>query len=158
MSERTPREKETLMFATPEQASAWREDVGQKIDQQRGAVRQDREIVAEAVSQQFAQYGEAGGTISHPWEHTPAEHEEVQVLVDTAFAEDLPAALKLAKKSSSYPRNLDLLHDLLTSEMYDLVKEGDLGRQPLGLWITEVSVIILLAVLGVLLLLATALT
>ncbi len=145
------------MFATPEAAQAFRESVGGALKRQTSTVRRDKEIVGEAVAAQFAQYGEAAGTITHPWDHTPAEHEEVQALVDKAFAEDLPAALKVAKKSPSYPRNLDLLHDLLTKEMYELVKQGELGKQPLGLWLTEVAVIILLAALGTLLLFATAL-
>lgn len=156
MAERSPREKETLIFATPDQAEVFREQVGETLAAQpRGRVRRDKEIVGEAVADQFAQYGEAA-TITHPWEHTPGEHEDVQMLVDLAFAEDLPAALKLAKKSPAYPRNLDLFHDLLTSEMYELVRQTDLTRQPLSLWLTEVAVIILLAVLGVLLLLIAA--
>lgn len=145
------------MFATPEAAQVFRENVGEKLAAQpKGRVRRDKEIVGEVVAGQFAQYGE-GASITHPWEHTPTEHEEVQALVDMAFAEDLPAALKAAKQSSSYPRNLDLFHDLLTNEMYELVRQTNLTNQPLGLWLTEVAVIILLAALGVLLLIAVAL-
>lgn len=144
------------MFATPEAAQAFRENVGEKLAAQpKGKVRRDKEIVGEAVAQEFAQHGEAA-SITHPWEHTPAEHEQVQGLVDMAFAEDLPAALRAAKKSSSYPRNLDLFHDLLTSEMYELVKQANLTKQPLSLWLTEVVVILLLAALGVLLLMTLA--
>ncbi|MBI3255762.1 MAG: hypothetical protein HYZ63_02215 [Candidatus Andersenbacteria bacterium] len=155
--ERNPKEKETLMFATPEAAQAWREGVGEKLAAQpKGRVRRDKEIVGEAVADQFSQHGEAA-SITHPWEHTPAEHEEVQLLVDMAFAEDLPTALRAAKKSPTYPRNLDLFHDLLTNEMYELVRQTHLTKQPLGLWLTEVAVIILLAALGVLLLIAVAL-
>lgn len=156
MPERTPREKETLMFATPETAQAWRERVSESLAMQRPGVRADREVVSQAVAHEFEAAGEAVATIRHPWEHTPAEHEEVQQLVDEAFVKDLPAALATARKSPHYPRNLDLFHDLLTSEMYEHVKMSGLSKQPLMLWVTEIVVIVLLAALGVLLLLVTA--
>ena|SRR3989344_7226484 len=157
MSERSPRGKETLIFATPQEAQAWREVVAEKVAQQRkSVVRQDKEIVGQAVQQEFNRQGEAVGMISHPWEHTSAEHEEVQGLVDMAFEADLPAALKAARQSPHYPRNMDLFHDLLTSEMYKFVREGNLTQQPLGLWIIEAAAILLTAALGVLVFLLLA--
>src|SRR3989344_3464796 len=111
------RERETLMYATPEQAQEWREGVAEKLQAQAGkTVRNDREVVAEAVAQEFSHEGYGVTTLKHPWEHTEAEHAEAQQLVDLAFAKDLSTALQQAKRSPSWPRNLDLFHDVLTTE------------------------------------------
>jgi hypothetical protein len=80
--------------------------------------------------------------IRHPWDHSPQEHHETQELVNTAFEKDLRAAIQQARQGNHYPRNLDLFHDVLTSEMYDLLKETHLNRQPVGIWaLAAVSVI-----------------
>jgi hypothetical protein len=133
--ERSQRARETLLFAQPEQAQAFAHEVGEKLQRQQGdTVRRDREIVGEAVAQQFDAAGEVTSSLREPWEHTAAEHEEVQKLVDVTFARDLSAALRVARQSDTYPRNIDLFHDLLTGELYQLVQQHKLNRQPLGGW------------------------
>lgn len=150
--ERTPRERETLIFPDAEGAQGFRERVGEQLQRPVGG-EAGREVVREEVSNQFASYGEVVSVVKQPWEHTPAEHEEAQALADVAFAEDLGAAIRQAQKSGHYPRNLDLLHDLLTGELYQYVKEGHINQQPLMLWVVEIAVIVLVAALAVLLLL-----
>src|SRR5690349_1727359 len=125
--ERTPQERETLLFAHPEAAQAWRENVGEQLQQAKSpAIDRRREVVAAAVAEQFTQAGTPVQIIREPWTHTSAEHSEAQQLVDVAFAQDLPAAIRLAQKSPHYPRNLDLFHDVLTGEMYDLLQESEI--------------------------------
>lgn len=132
---RSSQERETLMYSTPEQAQEWQEGVREKLKaESTGDVRRPREVVAEAVADQFASEGYAV-SLSHPWKHSESEHAEVQNLVDVAFAQNLTAALKQARQSPHWPRNLDLLHDVLTTEMYELVQEHDLNRQPLVGWL-----------------------
>ena len=141
-------ERETLMYSTPEQAAEWREAVQEKVRAESGRpVRREREVVAEAVAEEFLQEGYGVTSLSHPWEHTDAEHAEAQRLVDVAFASDLTTALKQAKQSANWPRNLDLFHDVLTTEMYDLVREHKLNRQPLLGWMLMVLGLLLLALL-----------
>lgn len=127
--ERTQYERETLVFPTPEGAQGFRE----KVERPLTSLGQGRRAaVAQQLQEEFAKAGETVGTIKTPWEHTAAEHEEVQRLVDVAFAQDLPAAIRQAKTSGHYPRNLDLLHDVLTGEMYELMRQHGLQKQPLG--------------------------
>ena len=131
--ERSKYERETLVFPSAEAAQGFREKVDNgPVKLRRGASR--RAAVAQQLQEEFAKAGETVGAIKMPWEHTPAEHAEVQQLVDVAFAQDLPAAIRQARKSGHYPRNLDLLHDVLTGEMYELMQQHGLQRQPLG-WI-----------------------
>lgn len=153
--ERSPHERETLIFSSPEAAQAWRESVGEHLREQAPGVRRDREIVGQALAKEFEAAGHGVAVITHPWEHTPAEHEEVQQLVDKAFAEDLPKALGVAKNSPHYPRNVDLFHDVLTSELYEHLKQNKVNRQPLTLWVTEIAVLVLAAVVGILVILVT---
>lgn len=144
------------MYSTPEQAAEWQEGVREKLQVEAGReVRRGREVVAEAVADQFAEAGHAV-SLSHPWEHSEGEHEEAQELVDLAFANDLSTALKVARQSKHYPRNLDLFHDVLTTEMYDLVREHKLNQQPLTGWAIFVIGVILGALLvsGILLIAA----
>lgn len=149
MPERTAHERETLIFKTPEQAREWREQVGERLEQARQpGVDRRREQLGEEISKEFAVHGEAAGGLRTPWEHTHAEHEEVQALVDTAFAKDLPAALRVAAKSAHYPRNLDLFHDVLTGEMYKLLIEHKLNKQPVGA-ITIMGAVILIVVIAI---------
>lgn len=132
---RSSKEQATLMYSTPERAQEWQESVREKIQAESGTeIRRDREVVAEAVADQFAEAGYAV-SLSHPWEHSEGEHQEAQQLVDLAFATDLTTALKKARQSPNYPRNLDLFHDVLTTEMYDLVREHNLNKQPLLGWL-----------------------
>lgn len=150
--ERSTYEKETLIFPNQEAAQSFREDVGEQLAQPAPAgVRRDKETVAAAVAKEFEQHGEAVGTIKEPWLHTPAEHEEVQQLVDVAFRRDLGAAIKQARQSQHYPRNLDLLHDVLTGEMYDLLREGGLNRQALGGWVILLMAVVLITIIALLL-------
>lgn len=134
--EREPREQETLIYATPEEAREFRERAGERLIQERkGSVRREREVIGEQVAREFEQNGESVETVKTPWEHTKQEHSEAQELVDLAFARDLPAALKEARASEHYPRNMDLFHDVLTGEMFDLVREHKLDEQPLAVWV-----------------------
>lgn len=130
--ERSQYERETLVFKSPEDAGGFRQRVeqGEAVRLRPGASRRAR--IERELQEEFARAGETVGTIKTPWEHTLAEHAEVQQLVDVAFAQDLPAAVRQAKKSGYYPRNLDLLHDVLTGEMYELMQQHGLQRQPLG--------------------------
>lgn len=132
--ERTPQERETLIFPTPDEAKGWMEGMAERLGHESGrGVRRRREIVQEEVSRQFERHGEGVGMIIRPWEHTPAEHEEVQKLVDVAFSKDLAVALRQARGSTNYPRNIDLFHDVLTTEMYELMREHGLHRQSVSL-------------------------
>lgn len=150
--ERSAHEKETLIFPTTEAAQAFRERVGEQLAQpQPAGVDRQRDVVAEAVAAEFEQHGEAAATLREPWTHTPAEHEEVQQLVNVAFAKDLGAALAAARHSPHYPRNVDLLHDVLTGEMYELLREGGLNKQPLFGWALVLFTLVLLLVAGILL-------
>lgn len=129
--ERTPRERETLIYETPEEATTFREGVTEQLAEQPPATRDDRAVVAKAVAEEFAAEGvPVSERLDTPWQHSEAEHYEVQQLVDIAFSQDLKAALAQAKKSDHFPRNLDLLHDVLTGQMYDLITQQRLNRQP----------------------------
>jgi hypothetical protein len=136
---RSARERETLVFATPEEATAWREKLERRREEP-GQEGQRRTVVTKALEEEFARAGEDVRVVREPWEHTPEEHREVQELIDVAFAQDLPAAIRLARRSPHYPRNLDLLHDTLTGEMYELVQQHKLEKQPLWLWAVVVGV------------------
>jgi len=150
--ERTPREKETLIFSNPEGAQTFSERVTERVrSQNHPGIKRDREIMAEEVAAEFEAAGETISGIKQPWEHTPEEHNEVQALVNTAFTQDLKQALQQAKDSPNYPRNLDLLHDLLTSELYEHLRQRQLNRQPVGSWLLVVIIIILLTMIGVML-------
>jgi hypothetical protein len=133
---RSRQEQETLMYNNPERATAWREGMQEKLQAApQAGVRRERELVGEALADEFAQEGVGVTSLTHPWEHTAAEHAEVQQLVDLSFASDLRAALKKARGSPNWPRNLDLFHDVLTTEMYELVREHKLNKQPLLGWV-----------------------
>lgn len=128
---RAERVPETLIFATPEEAAAWRERVEERLSQPgvRG-VRRAREAVAETVAEEFVWHGEAV-VYTQPWEHTAAEHQAVQQLVDVAFTADLAAALRQARRHDLYPRLIDLLHDVLAGQLYEVVVQERLNRQRL---------------------------
>ncbi len=132
--ERLPTDQErrlsTLIFKTPSEAQEFAERVSAKsIYAASPGVARPREILAEEVAAEMARYGESVGSLYQPWEHTKEEHEQVQKLVDIAFIEDLPAALRRAKKSEHYPRIIDLLHDVLTGEMYEALTKRELNKQ-----------------------------
>ncbi len=143
MREREPKSRETLVFKTPEEAGSFAEKVEKRINrEERPGVKRSREIVAEELAGEFSKQDEEASFYVQPWEHTEEEHKEAQELVDLAFLEDLPVALKRARKSSGYPRNIDLLHDVLTGQMYDLMVKRGLNQQSV-----KKSVTIMLAVL-----------
>jgi hypothetical protein len=143
--ERTPYERETLMFPSAEEAKTWTEQVEGHIENsRRPGVTREREVVGEAVAQEFEKHGEGVGSLTQPWEHSAAEHADVQRLVDTAFAKDLGVALRQAQGSTHYPRNIDLLHDVLTSEMYETMRSRRLNRQPVGVGLMVMGGILLL--------------
>lgn len=146
--ERTPHERETLIFPTPDEAQGWLERVGERMSREdRRGVRRRRELLGEELADQFEQQGEGVRLVTHPWEHTVQEHAEVQHLVDLAFARDLPTALKRARSSDYYPRNIDLFHDVLTTEMYELLREHGLNRQPISWGVLISAVVVVLAAL-----------
>lgn len=145
-TERPPAERETLMFPTAEEARSWTEQVGEQVEAaSRDGVRRDREVVAQAVATEFEKQGESAAALKQPWEHTPQEHEEVQRLVDLAFARDLGAALRRARTSAFYPRNIDLLHDVLTTEMYEMIRQQRLNRQPVRVGLIVTAGVVILA-------------
>lgn len=151
MAERSAHERATLIFPTGEEAARWREGMAEKLESAqaerlRRGLGEAREVVGQELERQFALHGEAAGGLRTPWEHTPAEHQEVQTLVDAAFAKDLPAALRQARASAHYPRNLDLLHDVLTGEMYRLLLEHKLNQQPTAA-LAAITLLLIIAVL-----------
>jgi len=149
--ERTPQERETLIFSNPEQAGQFTERVEERWqNEQQQGIHRRKDVVREEVAKEFEKHGQGvqNQNIKHPWEHTPAEHEETQHLVDVAFSKDLSAALRLAQKSEHYPRNLDLFHDTLTGEMYELMHATKLNQQPLGGWVI-VAVVGMMIVIAV---------
>lgn len=155
--ERTPYERETLVYQTPEQAQALHEKVGAEIVRRSGGkVSAPREAIGEIVANEIAQHGYGVTQLSQPWEHSGQEHEEAQQLVDLAFAKDLPTALAKARASSHYPRNLDLFHDVLTNELYTELVTHKLNRQPLAGWSLLLLVIVLVITIAGLLLWLTA--
>jgi hypothetical protein len=149
MPERTPQERETLVFDTPEAAQEFSERVAERVEQERQpGTQKKKEILAEEVAEEFAKQSEPVDLIHHPWDHTRAEHAEAQALVNLAFEKNLHSALRRAKASSYYPRNLDLFHDVLTTEMYRLLQEQRVNKQPLAVWtLTAVAVLLATALL-----------
>ena len=132
--ERAPQERETLIFPSSEQAREFAERVDKESRQEKvRGVKRQREMVADAVSNEFIKQGEAVNNYSQPWEHNKEEHEEAQRLVDEAFEKDLSVAIKKAQGSDNYPRNLDLFHDVLIGEMYDLLMKRGLNKQAVGI-------------------------
>lgn len=153
--EREPRERETLIFPTPERAREFAERVSERARRESGlGVKRDREAVSQEVAAELLRQGEASSVLSRPWEHTAAEHKEVQELVDMAFDQDLSAALKKARRSEDYPRNIDLLHDVLTSELYEILQQRGINRQSLKSWpvVTGMAVMAVVIILAWLLL------
>lgn len=147
-TERTPQERETLIFPSSEEARDWLEQLGGRLGREaRPGIRRRRELLGEELAREFEKHGEGVGMIVKPWEHTPDEHAEVQHLVDVAFGRDLPVALKLARGSGHYPRNIDLFHDVLTTEMYQLLREHRLNRQPIVWGVVITAGIVLTAAL-----------
>ncbi len=114
--------RESLLFRSPEHANEFQESFEKRVqtESKKGATR-EREVLGEELAKVFEQEGVGVTPIREPWEHTPQEHEEVQRLVEVAFEKGLDVALKEAHQSNTFPRNIDLLHDVLTSKLYDAV-------------------------------------
>lgn len=134
--ERTPHEQQTLIFSNQEKAGEFRERVENRVTQpntsQAGAKRQ---AISQELAQEFEKEGEVVSSLREPWEHSEEEHLEVQSLVNEAFEKDFTAALKKAKASPHYPRNLDLLHDVLTKQMYEALVQHGANKQVVLPWL-----------------------
>lgn len=156
--ERAPYERETLVFDNPEDAGVFKERIKERETQEKTpGVKRRREIIGEELAAEFEKQGESVGNLNQPWEHTEQEHTDVQELVNVVFAKDLKAGLAKARSSSHYPRNLDLLHDVLTTEMYDLTRDHSVNKQSLGVPLLTVVIIALVIAVGIFLLLALSL-
>jgi hypothetical protein len=134
---------ENLVFATAEEAGQFRESVEYAQVEHRGESQsRDREVVGEVLAEKFDQEGHGVSSLHAPWEHSQAEHDEVQVLVDMAFTHDLAAALRKAEQSPSFPRNIDLFHDVLTGELYEAVRTRRLNTAHVPVWIIIASTLL----------------
>lgn len=113
---------EAQIFRSPERANEFQESFEQRIraESKKGTSR-EREIMAEQLAKIFEEEGVGVDRIKEPWSHTKEEHAEAQVLVEMAFTHGLSTALKQAHSSEHFPRNVDLLHDVLTGRLYDAV-------------------------------------
>lgn len=159
--ERAPQERETLIFATPEEAARFRENVAERLERApvQGVTR-EREVVAEAVAEELNSYGEGAGMVyTQPWHHSEAEHAAVQHLVNLAFAQDLLTALRIARRRPDFPRIVDLFHDALTGQLYEILRQERLNIQrvqgSLLFWAVALALLfvcaLVLLILGVLL-------
>lgn len=130
--ERLPSDKETLIFSSSEKAAEFAERVRERAaTEARPGIRRDREVVAEAVAEEFSRQGDDVGRYQQPWNHTEQEHKQVQQLVNIAFTDDLSAALAQARKSDQYPRIIDLFHDVLSGQLYEAMIKHQVHRQSL---------------------------
>lgn len=135
--------RERLVFHSPEAASDFVRDVEHRIQKEdKQDVSQPREIVSDELAKQFEQAGHGVSALTHPWEHTEDEHTEAQALVDIAFTEDLSAAIRQAEKSPSFPRNIDLFHDVLTGEMYDALVKSRSNVHYMPRWVVPALVLL----------------
>jgi hypothetical protein len=152
IEDRTRRERETLVFHSPEGATDFARTVENRIKKEdKPGVSQAREVVSQELAKQFEQEGHGVSLLTHPWEHSNEEHIEAQQLVDLAFAKDLSAAISEAEKSSSFPRNMDLFHDVLTGEMYEAIQKSRVHTQPVPHWIIWLLVLFFALLLSVIL-------
>lgn len=136
IEDRTRRERETLVFHSPEGAADFTRSVENRIkEENKVGVSADREIVSQELANQFEIEGHGVAPFTHPWEHSHAEHVEAQQLVDVAFSQSLSVAIAQAEKSSSFPRNIDLFHDVLTGEMYEAIRNSRINTQHVPRWI-----------------------
>ncbi|MDA1168926.1 MAG: hypothetical protein O3A36_01150 [bacterium] len=127
---------EKLIFRSPEHAAEFTKHVEHRINQERKPdISNPKEIVSQELAKQFEIEGHGVSLLSHPWEHTKEEHAEVQQLVNVSFMHGLTSAIAQAEKSTSFPRNIDLLHDLLTGEMYDAILRSRIIVQRMPVWI-----------------------
>jgi len=133
----TEEKPESLIFSSREGANKFIERVEKRNAQEtRQGVRRDRELMADELAKEIEKEGEEFIDTNRPWEHSPEEHREVQNLVEMAFREDLVLALKKMRKSDNYPRIVDLFHDVLTDQMYEVLLKARLNKQGMsnGIW------------------------
>lgn len=128
--------RETLAFPSPEKAKEFTERVEHRVEQeQQPEINRDREIVGEELAKEFSHEGESVSFVSTPWEHSEEEHKQAQQLVRIALEKDLKTAIEKAKLQDGYPRNIDLFHDLLTTELYSSIQSKGLTRESLSPWL-----------------------
>jgi hypothetical protein len=114
--------RESLLFRNPEQADSFRQSYERRVEKEAlPGVNRGREIMADHLVEVFEHEGVGITPVREPWEHSTAEHEEVQQLVEVAFTDGLEGAIHRAKESPHFPRNIDLLHDVLTGRLYEAV-------------------------------------
>lgn len=157
-TEKEPRDQtsfelpESLIFTSKEKAGEFIERVERrKGRERRPGVRRDREVLADELAREIERQGEEAIDVSQPWEHSPEEHREVQALVETAFREDLVLALRKMRKSTNYPRIVDLFHDVLTDQMYEALVRAGLNKQRIGKGMWGIVGVVGLLVIGALL-------
>lgn len=152
MQQERNRGGENLVFANAQEAAQFREAIETRVATERlSGVTHRREAVAHELAKKFEEHGIGVSSLHTPWEHSKEEHSEVQDLVNIAFADSISVALRRAEHSSSFPRNIDLFHDVLTGELYDAV----LGRRLNAVHISKWMMVVL--ILPVLLLIAAIL-
>jgi len=155
--ERTPHEQQTLVFSNPEDAGRFRERVENKVTQPKASQQQSkRQAISEELAEEFENQGEVVSSLHQPWEHSEEEHHEVQSLVNEAFEKDLKSALKKAREGAHYPRNLDLLHDVLTNQLYDLMVQQRINKQMVLPWVIAMLSITLVALIASIIVFAVA--
>lgn len=146
-------ERESLIFRNPEQARSFQESYDRRVEQETipGTSRK-RELLAEQLVDVFEHEGVGVTQVKEPWEHSEEEHKEVQRLVETAFTEGISVAITQAKESQSFPRNIDLLHDVLTGRLYDAVVAEKINknhvspRALIGIFVLFMGIIIAIVV------------
>ncbi len=135
MQQERVRGGDNLVFSSSQEAAHFRESITEQVAQEQGGgATRRREIVAEELMKKFEEHGVGVTSLHRPWEHSQEEHAEVQELVNTAFASDLRDALQQAENSPTFPRNIDLFHDVLTGELYDAVLGQHLNAVHLSAW------------------------
>ncbi len=153
MQQERNRGGENLVFTNAQEAAEFRESVESNImNNSVAGTHRPREILAEELAKKFAEHGVGVSSLHTPWEHSQEEHHEVQDLVNVAFADTLPAALRRAENSPLFPRNIDLFHDVLTGELYDAVVGQRLDTMHVSVFATIALVLpILLLIIAILL-------
>lgn len=135
MQQERVRGGDNLVFSSSQEAAHFRESVESKIvDEHIPGAQRRREVLAEELAKKFEEHGVGVSSLHRPWEHSQEEHAEVQELVNTAFATDLRDALRKAENSPSFPRNIDLFHDVLTGELYAAVVGQRLNTVHFSVW------------------------
>lgn len=136
MQQERMRGGDRLVFVDSREAELFRKSLETKIAAERvPGIARGREIIGEELAKKFEEHGVGVLSLRSPWEHSQEEHAEVQGLVNVAFGHDLRTALRRAERSASFPRNVDLFHDVLTGELYDAVLGHRLNTVHASAWI-----------------------